>query len=595
MPVVSVPRDLLFETLGRSYSNEEFSQLCFDFGIELDEVTTESNLCRKRGVELADANDEVVCKIEVPANRCDLLCFEGISRALLMYLEKMGLPSYRLSDPMVEMHVNASVMEVRPHIVCAVLRNVRMTQRVYKSFIELQEKLHSSICRKRYFASIGTHDLDTLEGPFSYTAELPEEIRFVPLEKSEELDGHGVMELYRSHAQLKNYLYIIQDKPRYPVVRDRHKTVLSLPPIINGNHSRVTLNTKNILIEVTALDRLKADIVLDIMTTMFSQYCAVPYVVEPVRLVFDSPSSCSGRQVEVSPNWERREIRCRTSEICEMIGVSVSTERVVGCLSRMGLGPCSVSADEIAVGIPPTRPDVIHACDIVEDVAIAYGYNNVGLSVPSTATLGRQLPINELSDSLRRRLAELGYTEILSFVLCSARDQYDKLNQKEDGKTSVRLRNPVGNVQVVRSNLLPGLLNSLSFNKGAPLPVQVFEIGDVVFKNPDSDIGASNKRQLAAIYQNNKTAGFEQIHGLLDSIMLALDVAPKGWRVPKPSQLIYSIHQTEHATFFPRRCAKVQVNGRDVGIFGIIHPEVLENFRLQNPSSALLLDLDIFL
>jgi len=159
--------------------------------------------------------------------------------------------------------IDPSTAQIRPYAVAAVLRNVTFTQASYNSFIDLQDKLHQNICRKRTLVAIGTHDLDTLQGPFSYEALAPEQIKFKPLNQTKEMTGSQLMEFYATHAQLKQYLPIIRDSPVYPVIYDANRVVLSLPPIINGDHSKISLKTKNVFIECTATDRTKAKVVLD--------------------------------------------------------------------------------------------------------------------------------------------------------------------------------------------------------------------------------------------------------------------------------------------------------------------------------------------
>lgn len=176
MPTVGVYRDDLFKALGRDYTQEEFDELCFEFGIELDEVTTDTDV----------KPPAVIYKLDIPANRYDLLCLEGLARALNIFLGKQSPPHFRLIElsngsGRQQVTVKAATAEIRPYIVCAVLRGVSFTARSYKSFIDLQDKLHQNICRRRTLVAIGTHDLDTLQGPFVYDALPPKDISFVPL------------------------------------------------------------------------------------------------------------------------------------------------------------------------------------------------------------------------------------------------------------------------------------------------------------------------------------------------------------------------------------------------------------------------------
>ena len=216
--------------------------------------------------------------------RYDLLCLEGIVRTLLVFQGKLEAPKYSLipaSQPQ-KLILDKSVLSLRPHIIGAVLRGVTYNKMRYDSFIDLQDKLHQNLARKRTLASVGTHDLDTIQGPFRYMAKSPGDIKFVPLSQTKEYTSAQLMELYSTDSHLKSYLPIIKDSPVYPVIYDANNVVLSLPPIINGEHSKITLNTKNIFFEVTATDLTKASIVLDTLVTMFSQYCDKPFTVEPV-------------------------------------------------------------------------------------------------------------------------------------------------------------------------------------------------------------------------------------------------------------------------------------------------------------------------
>ncbi|RYG65672.1 phenylalanine--tRNA ligase subunit beta, partial [archaeon] len=203
---------------------------------------------------------------------------EGFARALRIFQGLQAAPVYKVlksSETPLVMSVDPSVQQIRPFVVCAVLRGVQFDVKRYKSFIDLQEKLHQNICRKRSYVAIGTHDLDTIEGPFRYAALSPEDIEFVPLtaDDGRSFTGKELLDFYRedpSVKHLKPYTDLIYSSPVYPVIYDNQGRVLSLPPIINGRHSRITLHTRNIFIECTATDLTKANIVLDTVVAMFS-------------------------------------------------------------------------------------------------------------------------------------------------------------------------------------------------------------------------------------------------------------------------------------------------------------------------------------
>ncbi|CAB3984429.1 phenylalanine--tRNA ligase beta subunit-like [Paramuricea clavata] len=336
MPTVQVERDQLFKLLGKEYTDEEFDELCFDFGIELDEVTSEKVMITKeQGQDKAEtASDKVIYKIDVPANRYDLLCIEGLSRSLLVFLQKIKAPRYHLSKPdgpLQRLTIAKQTAQVRPYCVTAVLRDVTLTQEGYNSFIELQDKLHQNICRKRSLVAIGTHDLDSIKGPFLYDARPPQDIKFIPLNKDKEYTAVELMELYQSDNNLKHYLHIIKDKPVYPVIYDSNGIVLSMPPIINGNHSKITLNTKNIFIESTATDLRKAEIVLDTLVTIFSVYCKQKFIVEQSEVVQPDGS------VVLYPKLNYRHETISVKETNTKVGINESAERIADLLTRMCL------------------------------------------------------------------------------------------------------------------------------------------------------------------------------------------------------------------------------------------------------------------
>ena len=167
---------------------------------------------------------------------------------------------------------------MRPFVSCAVLRNIKFTPESYASFIDLQDKLHQNLGRRRTLLSMGTHDLDTIAGPFTYEALPPPEIVFAPLNRpGEVMDGNKLMTVLEGDRNLKAYLPIIRDKPLYPVILDAQRTVCSLPPIINSEHSKITLNTTNVFIDMTATDRTKMAYALVILVAMFAEHCAEPF------------------------------------------------------------------------------------------------------------------------------------------------------------------------------------------------------------------------------------------------------------------------------------------------------------------------------
>lgn len=584
MPKVDVKRDLLFKELGQVYTQHEFELLCFEFGIELDDVTSEKQMIEKEKGTSAVAgaqnvSDEIIYKIDVPANRYDLLCLEGISRALLIFLGKVAPPKFVLNNPPKLQRIIAKpeTLKVRPVVVGAILRNIKFTSVSYNSFIDLQEKLHQNICRKRTLVSIGTHDLDTIKGPFTYEARPPADIVFAPLKSDTPVSAVQLFNNIRStKSHLEPYLGIIEHFPNYPVIYDSNRVVLSLPPIINGNHSKIELTTKNVLIEITATDKTKALVVLNIMLAMFAQYCEPKYSIESLEV-----EEADGT-VNVYPDLYERTQTASVDYIKSAIGADIPTDQVVNLLNRMSL-PAELKGADVHVKVPITRSDIMHQCDIMEDVAIAYGYNKIVKQVPQTVTIGTPQPLNKVSDLLRVEVANAGFMEILTFSLCSLDDNFKSLRRPNDNTAVILDSN--SEFQCGRITLLGGMLRSVSANKALQLPLKVFEVGDVFQKDSTTDTGSSNKRLLAGVYCST-VSSFETIHGLVDRIMLLLRI-----KTTKQDKNGYEIRPSEDPAFFPGRRVDIFVANKKVGVMGVLHPEVNNSFDIPHPCTAFELEL----
>lgn len=585
--------------LGKEYTETEFDELCFEFGIELDEVTSEKQIKDKflgeAGAGAAgagdDAEDDTIYKIDIPANRYDLLCMEGISRALNVFRGVEPSPVFRMIEPAngaprQKMIQKPETMLVRPFVVCAVLRGVKFDKARYDSFIDLQDKLHQNICRRRTLVAIGTHDLNTVKGPFTYEAHPPEDIKFTPLKQTREFNAAELMEHYKSDQKLKHFLHIIDGSVVFPVIYDAERTVLSLPPIINGAHSAISLDTTDVFIECTATDLNKAKIVLNTVVTMFSEYSANKFAVEPVDVVSSSGDERAypdfmTRFVDVDPDYVRKRIGVTAADI--------DTKAMAALLCRMQL-PTKIDGDVLRVEVPPTRSDILHPCDVAEDVAISYGYNNINKEKagPNVVTVGAQQPLNNFSDLVRQEMASQGFSEVLTWILCSHDDNFANVNREDDGDCAAIVANPSSlDVQVARSSLLQGVLKAMGANKDAPVPAKLFEVGDVVLLDESKDVGARNSRRLLVLYSNT-TSGFEVAHGALDRVMQITGAAKDG-------DAGYTLDTSlNEATYFPGRQAGIVRDGKRIGVMGVVHPTVLGKFDIVNPCSVLELDLEPF-
>lgn len=623
MPTVSVFEDSLKVALGDWVTEKTFDELCFEFGLELDEVTNDYEMVKKeRGEEAAKGlSQRTIYKVDVPANRYDLLCLEGLVMALKIFQDKMPIPKYVMKplkpQPKMKMTVTKATAQIRPYVVCAVLRGLKLTPDSYQSLIDLQDKLHQNICRRRQLVAIGTHDLDKIEGPFTYEALPPKDIHFVPLKETRKMDGNQLMEHLSTHLQLKQYLPIIRDSPVYPVIYDKNRTVLSLPPIINGDPSKITLETKNMFIEMTATDLTKANICLNTICAMFGEELDEPFTVEPVEVVYASdypPNSFTKPNDKIIyPQMEPLDMDANISRMKADLALDdLTSAQVSEYMRRMCIENQVDPADSnvLHCKIPITRSDVMHERDLVEDLAIAYGYNKLPQVLPQTLHWPKEQLINHLTDLLRPDVAMAGFYECLNFTLISEKENFSGLRREQKAEelwrtparpheynpsaSAIWLSNPkTKEFEVVRTTLLAGLLKTLNSNKHLSPPVKVFEIGDVVIQDPTRETGSKNQRRVCALHAG-LTSGFEVIHGLLDQLMWKLNVEPEYARkVQKKKE--FKLVPSKDPAFFEGRQANIVIEGIIVGVLGVLHPDCLKAFDVTLPTSALEFNLEPFM
>lgn len=534
-----------------------------------------------------------------------MLSIEGISRALTVFEGLGSVPEYKVVPPSHQLHVRTkSVSTIRPVVVAGILRGIRFTPEVYDSFIDLQDKIHSGIGRRRQIVSMGTHDLDSVQGPFVYDA-VPRAggFSFIPLNRTQEVDGEGMLELLESDLKLRKFLHLIRDSPLFPVILDSQKRVMSVPPIINSEHSKISLKTRNVFVDVTATDLTKASLALNTLLADFVQYCDGG--IEAVQVIYDDNDKPS----EIFPKFESRQETVSVAYINGCIGqVNLDASEMSRLLTKMSLSaePADISGNAIRVTIPAMRSDIFHACDIMEDVAIAYGFNRIPKTIPHVQCFGSPNALNKLSDAVRGEMSRVGFTEIATLTLCSHAENFGLLRIEDPGNEAVVLANPkTVEYEVVHSRLAPQMLKTLACNKSHALPLRLFQVSDTVRLDPLRDTGARNERHLSVAFASNASSGFELIHGVLDRVMLVLEATPRHFSLevalgPRKAstKLAYSIIPSKHEMFFPERQADILLyleNGTNltIGSFGILHPQVLRNFDLATNVVVSFLEINI--
>jgi len=502
-------------------------------------------------------------------NRPDTWSTEGIARALRGYegLE-VGIRKYNARKVAVHISVDRELADIRPFISCAVVRNLKISDANIRELVQLQEKLDQSYGRNRRRSSIGLYDFDLITSPLRYGAADPDEIKFIPLEWTEPL---SLREILERHPKGIEYGHIVKQFNKMPILIDAKGKVLSFPPIINSNDlGRITPDTRNILIEITGTTQEIVSWALTILTTCLAdrggEICSatISYQYGKVRRTS-------------TPNLKERLMKIETDDVRTLIGLSLTGRDIIKLLRLARFDVKSASSTQMLVRVPCYRLDIMHPVDIIEDIAIAYGLNNFEPRWPSEQTVGGLSLIETFSDTIRGLMIGLGFQEILGFIMSNNEKLYGKMNRQQ-GRL-VEIANPkVKTMTCLRSWLLPTLMEILSNNTHVEYPQKLFEVGDYVDWDDKSPTRTRDIRELACVLAHSK-ANFTEMKANLEPLMTNLGFD-------------FNIKPIEHPSFLTGRVGSIQVRDEEVGIIGEVAPQVIENWKIQNPVAAMELEID---
>ncbi len=544
--------------------NVGYNDLCELVGRELTIGLLEEKLFLMKCEVESSSGDDLV--LEVTSDRPDLLCAEGIARELrgLLGIET-GLVNYKLKTSDLKIHVDRSISKVRPYIAGALVENLEFTDEFVKQIMQLQEKLHLTYCRNRTKVSVGIHDAETVTHELTYAGIRPEKINFIPLDETKEMNGTEILE---STPKGREYGWIIKDFPVYPLLSDSNAKVLSLPPIINGIVTRVTPETTSLILDVTGTDLKLVNFVNNIMVSSLIERGGRA---KTATVIY-------GRKRINSPDLSPNRSNLNLSYANKILGLNLKSGQAKALLRKMRYGVKQKSNDSFTVMIPAYRADIMHEIDLVEDLAIAYGYDKLDPTMPMSATIGSERNITKLTRKIRDLMVGLGFIEVLNYVMTGENTITSKMDVKSE--KIVKIANPLSlDFTVLRNWLIPDLLSFLSYNKHIPYPQNIFECGETVEINDMTPNKTITKRKLAALVCDHKIS-YEDIQSKLYSLFQ--NAGADGW----------SLHRTDHSSFIKGRVASIKVSGDEVGIIGEIHPRILSRFEVENPVGAFEINLE---
>jgi phenylalanyl-tRNA synthetase beta chain len=590
MPVIGIPVDLLLERIQTRPSRDELVEHLQHLGCDVEgyarmrrfacgrcgnlmEITETENppvACDRCGTDfralpgqLTEAGEKDVLRMELLAVRPDMFDPGGLARVLRNYFqENLDSPSYPASPS----GYSVQVEEVpgRPYIACAVVRNLSLDDDKIRVIMKLQENLHWALGRDRKRASIGVYDLAKLKGKkFRYSSVAPEGLRFAPLGYAE-TERWTPAEVLQRHPKGTAYARLISHQATYPILQDEEGQVMALIPIINSESTKVSKTSRDFFIDVTGLEeRIVAKTLNTIVTSMLELDAQAR--LETVEVAGRATPDLTPQAAQVDPERAAR-----------YIGVPLDRAGVIQCLRRMGHAVTDSGSGPVAVAVPAYRNDILHEVDLIEDVAIAYGYHNIEPTLIPTFTVGQELAAEKAATAARAALTGLGYLEVLTLILSNEDSQYAGLGRPDQGRHVV-LQHPISQDQtMVRVSLLPGLLDTLSVNTDHELPQRIFEVGNVSFLS-DSETGASETKRVAAMAIGARV-DFSQMRAAAQALL-------------REFGLPIETRPCQDGAFLAGRAAEIWSGERRLGVLGEIHPAWLERYKLGHPVAAFEIDL----
>ncbi|MCQ2079238.1 MAG: phenylalanine--tRNA ligase subunit beta [archaeon] len=481
-------------------------------------------------------------------NRPDMYSAEGIARGLKAFLGfEPGLKSYDIEESGVKAIVTDEVKAIRPYFMAAVVKGVSIDDQALKSVMELQEKLHTTLGRKRSKLAIGVHDLDKVVPPFTFRAVDPDGMSFVPLTKTEAMTPREILE---KHEKGKAFAHLLDGYEKYPMIFDANGDVLSFPPIINGAQTTVTVNTRNIFIDVTGFDEKSVESSLNIVAA---------------ALVERGGHICSvemeGAPKKVYPDFTPAERTVSLAACNAVNGIPLTGEEAVKALERSGMGG-KCDGDRLTAYIPAYRFDILHDADIYEEVAVGYGFEKYGMKKMNvTQTFGKLLPETTFSENVKDIMVGMGYMELTTLTLSNEREEFEISGLPV--VDVVKVKNPITEDHTcLRAYMMPSLMRILRHNKNRDLPQKIFEVGYVIRDT-------KCVTHLCALQAASRTS-FTEIKSVTESVLRELNVE-------------YSISLCDLSTFLPGRGAYIEVEGERIGFFGEMSPKCITDFELTHP------------
>ncbi len=578
MPKIEVNEKLFFNLLGKKYDYDTLEKKLTCGKAELDEKP-----------DMSQSEDERVIKIELnDTNRPDLWSTGGVTRQLRLHegAKRSDYSSFMSKSGNVKdcanriIHVDPAMKDIRPFMVSFVISGKAIDNPMLKDIIQTQEKLCWNFGRKRKTISMGVYRMAEIKWPCHYNAVDPDKTSFIPLACETPMTCRQIL---TDHPKGKDFGWIIKDLKKFPLLTDDNNEVLSMAPVINSaTLGAVQVGDKDLMVELTGDNIENLILAANIVACDFAD---AGYEILPAKVVHPYETGL-GKEITV-PYYFQKTTKASLSAINKKLGCDLTKAQVLDALSRMDNDvtakdiPATEATSkylkanktdvEFTLSPAPYRNDFLHEVDVIEDVMIGMGLDFFKPVRPNDFTVGQLSPVTLFSRKAKEIMVGLGYQEMIFNYLGSKRDYIDRMNISAD--KVIEILNPMSeNYQFVRPSIISSLLRAEAAAGNAVFPHKIFEIGKVAFLEPAENTGTKTIQSLGFMTASNN-ANFNDLASEVSTVLYYLDHK-------------YEVKESNDPRFIPGRQAAIIINGKEEGIFGEIHPQVLENWDITVPCVA---------
>ncbi len=561
MPKIETYEGLFFDLLGKKLTDDELQDIFPVAKAELD----------------GHDEEEKVIKIELnDTNRPDLWSAAGVARALRTYQsgKRTSYPFFSTKEKSQDTGERVVIdhkeaLGIRDYSIGFAARGRKVTEELLLTLIQSQEKLCTNFGRKRKTIALGIYRSDLIKYPVHYSAVDPDKTKFVPLGMDKEL---SLREICTEHPKGRDYGYIVSDKPLFPYLYDDNGDTLSFPPVINSARiGAVEVGDSDLFIE------LSGPILEDLLLTASILSCDMydmGFEILPCKVKLAKETKY-GSEITV-PFYFQSGASCTLEEVEKKLGLALSGEECVEALNRMDV-EATFDGNTIKAVCPPYRNDFLHAVDLIEDIMIGHGLGRFTPVMPDEFTIGRLSKTEEMARKAKTLMIGLGFQEMIYNYLGSRKEYIDRMHISDE--KAVFIMNPMSeNYEVVRPSVIPSLLESESVSAHAPYPHKIFEVGKTCVRSDEDVSGTVTKNSLGFMVSDNRV-GYNEASSYVYTLMYFL-------------RKEYTLKGLEDdPRFIPGRAAQIIYDGKEIGVFGEVHPQVLESWGVEMPTVVAELDI----